>query len=40
MKCPVSGKEARAHIYYCAKYPVYVNEKRWQEHIAAYHTED
>lgn len=31
MKCPVCGKEAKAHIYYCAKCVVYVHEKcMWQ----------
>jgi len=34
MKCPVCGKEARAHIYYFAKCAVYVHEKCWQKHVA------
>jgi len=27
MKCPVCGKDARAHIYYCARCAVYVHER-------------
>ena len=37
MKCPVCGKEARAHIYYCSKCAVYVHEKCWQKHVAQAH---
>jgi len=37
MKCPVCGKEARAHIYYCARCAVYVHEKCWQEHVNTAH---
>lgn len=31
MNCPICGKEARAHIYYCAKCGVYVHEKMLAE---------
>lgn len=37
MKCPVCGKEARTHIYYCAKCGIYVHEKCWQKHVAQAH---
>jgi hypothetical protein len=37
MICPVCGKEARTHIYYCAKCAVYVHEKCWQKHVAQAH---
>jgi len=37
MKCPVSGKEARAHIYRCAKCTVYVHEKCWRKHVEQAH---
>ena len=37
MKCPVCGKDARAHIYYCARCAVYVHEKCWQKHVAEAH---
>jgi hypothetical protein len=37
MKCLVCGKEARAHICYCAKCAVYVHEKCWQRHVEQAH---
>jgi len=37
MKCPVCGKEARSHIYYCARCTVYVHGKCWQKHVAHSH---
>jgi len=39
MKCPVCGKDIRAHIYYCARCGVYVHEKCWQKHVAMAHKE-
>lgn len=39
MNCPVCKKEARVHIYYCARCAVYVHEKCWQEHLAQVHRE-
>ena len=40
MKCPVCGKDARAHIYYCARCAVYVHEKCWPKHAEAAHKEE
>lgn len=37
MKCPVCGKEARAHIYRCARCAVHVHEKCWRKHVAQAH---
>jgi len=37
MNCPVCGKEARAHIDYCAKCGVYAHENCWQKHVAQAH---
>ncbi len=37
MNCPVCKKEARAHLYYCAKFAVYVHEKCWRQHAAEKH---
>jgi hypothetical protein len=37
MKCPVCKKEARAHIYYCARCAVYVHEKCWRKHASQAH---
>jgi len=37
MKCLVCGKEARTHIYYCAKGAVYVHEKCWRKNVAQAH---
>ena len=37
MHCPVCGKEARVHIYFCARCGVYVHEKCWQEHMDKEH---
>ena len=37
MKCPVCDKEARIHIYCCAKYAVYVHEKCWRRHVEQAH---
>ena len=34
MNYPVCGKEARAHIYYCAKCAVYLHEKCWQKRVS------
>jgi hypothetical protein len=39
MKCPVCGKDARVHIYHCAKCNVYVHEKCWKEHVETEHKE-
>ncbi|MFC1988958.1 hypothetical protein ACFLVW_00050 [Chloroflexota bacterium] len=39
MNYPVCGKEAKAHIYYCAKHTIYVHEKCWQKHAATAHRE-
>ena len=39
MNCPVCSKDARTHIYYCAKCAVYIHEKCWQEHVAQEHKE-
>jgi len=40
MKCPVCGKDARAHIYYCARCAVYVHEKCWRKHLETAHKEE
>jgi len=40
MKCPVCGKDARAHIYYCARCAVYVHEKCWPKHVEMAHKEE
>ncbi len=40
MNCPVGGKEARAYIYYGARYAVYVHEKCWQKHVATAHKKE
>ena len=37
MNCPVCGKEARVHIYYGAKYAVYVHTDYWQKHVLQAH---
>jgi len=37
MKCPVCGKEARVHIYYCARCGVYVHEECWRRHVEQAH---
>jgi hypothetical protein len=37
MNCPVCGKEAKAHIVYCAKCAVYVYEKYWTKHAGVAH---
>lgn len=37
MKCPVCGKEARVHIYYCARCGVYVHEACWRRHVEQAH---
>jgi len=37
MNCPVCGKEARTHVYYCGQCAVYVHEKCWAEHVAEAH---
>ncbi len=40
MNYPVCRKEARAHIYYCAKCAVYVHEKYWRKHVAVAHKKE
>jgi hypothetical protein len=40
MKCPVCGKDARAHVYYCAACGVYVHEKCWKEHMDKEHKDE
>jgi len=37
MKCSVCRKEARAHIYYCARCAVYVHERCWRWHVTHAH---
>ncbi len=37
MKCPVCGKDARAHIIHCASCNVYVHEECWQAHMETEH---
>ena len=37
MKCPACGKEAGAHIYYCAKCAVYVHERCWHRYVEQAH---
>ena len=39
MNYPICGKEARAHIYYYAKYAVYVPEKYWKRYVTQEHKE-
>lgn len=40
MNCPVCKKEARAHLFKCARCAVYVHEKCWAEHVAKEHKEE
>ena len=40
MNCPVCGKEAKAHIYFCAEHGVYVHEKCWRRHESQQHAEE
>lgn len=39
MNCPVCHKEARVHIYHCAKCGVYVHQACWKKHVATAHQE-
>lgn len=39
MKCPVCKKDARAHIYHCARCGVYVHDKCWPKHAATHRKE-
>ena len=40
MNCPVCNKEAKAHVYHCAKCAVYVHEKCWTKHVAEAHKKE
>jgi len=40
MDCPICEKEAKAHIYYCAKCATCLHEKCWPEHLATAHREN
>jgi len=37
MNCPICRKEAKSHIYYCAKCAVYIHEKCWLRHMTQEH---